>query len=239
MLYILFENFRNYLDKPLMEAVIKKDAKSDNTISSMTLKKIFKYFHLSSERLNGNKPFRFTPRTPAIPYSDAEGNVIEDDFTNRVSLAPSVEKALEALQLSSHQKTILYVYAVDFVEISDDDIPTISLKAHIKKCPRTNASPYGGNFNIRDWLEEQPPSLARSFDYNFIAPSLLPPKWRNQFYGCVPDAKETQELWSVQPVKMYYLGQLSTGNKVSLSKDGIKIISRYLEKLSTSDVKEE
>lgn len=39
------------------------------------------------------------------------------------------------------------------------------------------------------------------------SPSDLPAKYRKVWKGCVPDAPETEEIWSEEPVEMMYLGQ--------------------------------
>jgi hypothetical protein len=117
------------------------DGKHVPWLTDKKAEKIFKYFHLSRRRL-GKETFVFNPRVPKTPM-DAE-----DDFTKRVSLAPTIDKAYEALGVGGD----FHVYAGDVKSIDTDDIETISLKAHFPKCPKSKKNPYGENFLGIAWL---------------------------------------------------------------------------------------
>lgn len=238
-MYSLFENWRHYLNEELIDQLSTKDSNGNRIMSSNTLSKIFKYFHISISELNRDQPFTFTPRVPSSPYGDINGNTIEDDFTNRVSLAPSVDKAIEALELDPSEVGDYELYAIDFLEINDDNIKSVDLKAHLNKCPHTSDMPYNSNFSMKKWLLDKGENIPKIKNRIGVGPSNLPEKWKNQFYGCVPDAGKTSELWAVYPIKMYHIGRLLNSNNISLSRNGSLVIDRYLNKLSDNDEKEE
>jgi len=116
-----------------------------NELNIKTAQTIFKYFHLSSKKL-GKETFLFNPRIPQGPMD------WEDDFTKRISLAPSIKKAVEALYGGED----FYVYAGDVENDATDDIETISVKAHHSKCPKSKKNPYNDDFSVADWLVTLP-----------------------------------------------------------------------------------
>jgi len=226
-----------------------------------SLKKLFKYFHLSKYLIDGT----FSAKIPTTPFEDEDGNVIEDDFTERISLATSIPNAMEAVgEFRKH------VYAVDIINFSGDDINTISLKKRLPICSKELSTP--GNkfwaiqgdttFSFYDWLtsEKNIKTVAKSMGVKFhdnkcsynglkfdldeledviggdirddiIRPSELPSKLKQQWYGCVPDAEQSDEHWVEHNLKLYYLGTLKNVSAlgVTLSSDGKKIVKRALE----------
>jgi len=119
----------------------KPDLYPKNELNIKTAQTIFKYFHLSKIRL-GKETFVFNPRIPSSP------GWWEDDFTKRISLAPTIAQAIEALQDSGD----FHVYAGDVKKDDTDNIETISLKAHFPKCPKSKKNPYSDDFDIIAWL---------------------------------------------------------------------------------------
>jgi hypothetical protein len=116
------------------------------------LDKLFNAFHVSSELLD-NKEFTFTPRVPKGPYNDINGMHIEDDFTPRVSIGPTVGMCLKALEGSSG-----FLYAADFKLIRTDDVELHNLgQKFFPKCVKTLSGPnntYGpGGFNLLKFAE--------------------------------------------------------------------------------------
>jgi len=224
----LFENFRRYLNENGVEKRLRVSP-YDNVdgkliIQIEVLDKIFKYFHLSSQILN-KKKFTFNPRVPADPWGDGL-HTTEDDFTKRISLAPSIDKAVEALELQGTKVGQIHVYAVDTVKIPDDDIEVLHTKQQVKKCPSSPNNKYGPNFDLRRWLVAKTEISPSDVE----GPNDLPPKLRNQFYGCVPDAGATDEKWSLADVSMYYMGVLDFKHEdVTLSSAGKKVVDRYVE----------
>lgn len=107
-------------------------------ISVRQLEKLFKVFHLSSQRLSKqtDKTFTFTPRVPSGPMT------AEDNFTKRISLAPNINRAIFSLtsKPAKYQKGETYfknsydVYAGDLKFDPTDDIPTIKLNVELKRC---------------------------------------------------------------------------------------------------------
>lgn len=175
----------------------------------------FNVFHLSSQYL-GNE-FVFTPRIPRHPYVDVNQHVIEDDITPRVSLAKSVSEAFSALQGNSDTGDY-FIYAA---KISDS---VESVKDNIEFCPQSENNPYGTSFNMKDWLVDKlvPPSkkddeeyveaVSDKIDSKKFSPQKLNKELEgrlgDEFEGCVPDAIETDELWSAEPIKMLCVGLL-------------------------------
>jgi hypothetical protein len=167
----------------------------------------YRYFHLSSQNL-GNT-FLFVPRIPTHPAMDWGGNVMEDDFTPRISLATSIAKAQEALQGT---KDATYVYA------TKQDIPVVSPR--VDDCPeykRKNTTggtwtvKYGdGNFRMVDYLQA---NKVKVDGKRTPPPSQLPPRLKAKFQHCVNDVDLTQEVWSLVPVELELIGVLK-GDKV-------------------------
>ena len=200
-------------------------------MASITTKKanrLFHVFHLSYKLLD-DEAFEFTPRIPRHPYY-ADGGIIEDDFTERISLAPTIEKAVEALTVSP---TYYHVYAGDLVSDPDDDIPTIQISKIKLTLPK-----YGPDFELQRWLTKIYDSPKTNEDLKKQLelcirdknaaecprrPSHLPEPLKQQFKYAVPDAKQTKEEWAVQPIRLLYLGQLD-GNVVELSEAATKFL---------------
>lgn len=97
----------------------KFDTSDVDTIPVSQVEETFKYFHLSSTKLNGNEPFTFTKRVPKNPF-EHDGRVIEDDFTKRISLATRIKDATDALNATPTD--FFYVYAADVESRVGDDV---------------------------------------------------------------------------------------------------------------------
>jgi hypothetical protein len=215
-----------------------KDIKNNMVIYKIPmvdLENTYKYFHISEDYLIKNddeKTFVFTAKVPYQPYTDDDMNVIEDDFTDRVSIAPSIKMCLNALQEDGSDQ--LYLYGVDLKNDSSDDIDAVNLKSMLDRCPiiKGKNQKYGEDFNLREWIEaldikqyreiqkwvykktvKDLPDMTGEIMYDidlseFIeSPSDLPEKYKRLFYACVPDADVTNEFWSLKNLKMDYLGQ--------------------------------
>lgn len=184
------------------------------------LQKHFAHFHLSRRYLGTT--FTFTPRVPPEPYSDNDGNIIEDDFTKRISLAADIDDARDAI--ADYPETYYYIYATNEKNI-------YPIRKNIPKCPKNPPKKYGGKFNLTKWLEKNHPEelsrieKERGFTYN-LAPSKLEPEIKQQFQGCVPDSNKTHEEWSLKPLTMTFVGTIGQGaDTIDLTKDGEKIIN--------------
>ncbi len=169
------------------------------------LNKLFNAFHVSEKLLNNTK-FTFTPRLPRAPYVDQTSNVIEDDFTPRVSIGPTVQKCLEALDTGEG-----YIYAADFKLIHEDDVELHNLgQKFFPKCVKDLSTPdnkYGKGFYLSSFLNKLTPKRS------ILDPD---PEWPDEetkqkyMKGCVPDAKDTKERWSTEPITMYFIGRIVT-----------------------------
>jgi hypothetical protein len=202
-------------------------------IPMVDLENMYKYFHISEDYLiegDNNKTFTFTTRIPNRPFTDDDMNIIEDDFTPRVSIAPSIKMCLHALPEDGGEE--LYLYGVDLKNDSSDDIETVNLKEMLDRCPVINGEKYGEDFNLGEWIEaldikqyreiqkffyektaKDVPDIVGEVKYKDIdlsefieSPSDLPEKYKMLFYACVPDADTTNEFWSLNNLKMDYLG---------------------------------
>lgn len=152
------------------------------------------YFHLSEKDLGDE--FEFTPRLPRSPYTDMQGNVIEDMSTPRISWAISIQDAIFALNDLSVSDA--YVYAVyDIPEMHD-------CEEHIRsrKAPSSPDNEYGPGFSWEKYKNYVEGTLKKKVTEKFKTKKLQ---------GCVPDALDTHEIWSLSSI---------TGNKIGFIKHG-------------------
>lgn len=164
----------------------------------------FSGVHLSSKFLG--KEFTFTPRIPKNTYIGPDGTTTEDDITPRISIAPSIRKAVDALQ-GSRPTPHFFVYIVPKTE--EDQL--IDIDQNISDCPsgdkdkriKPSQNPYGPDFKLTTWLDADEPPVEKP---SSLKPSTLPPELGTQFKGCVPDAEETEEMWSVKPIRLIFVG---------------------------------
>lgn len=220
------------------------DTSEIDTIPVAELEEIFKYFHLSDKKLNGNEPFTFNPRVPKNPFEN-DGHVIEDDFTKRISLATRIKDATDAL--SGVYSDFFYVYAADVESRVSDDIKAIALDLKFQICKDnldTEDNKYGPDYNFKKFIRQYSdnPKLNRILDKFkkgkdgvyfedsgledvIYSPKDLPPELRNKWYACVPDALETNEHWALEDTKMYMLGTYEVGDDVVvLTPEGKELI---------------
>lgn len=217
----IFNEMATYSSLDDMNLQEEVDMLSDTILSETKIKNLFGYnlWHLSSQNLGDH--FTFTPRIPRNPLSDDDGNVTEDDFTKRISVAPGIKLALKALEGTISNSRTMYVYATNFKEIGnnfhDPDINDCSKNLGIKSPPK-----YGPKFRLAHWMDNiaDPGELGddaekQEFEYSInraiggrMSPAQLPDVFMNKFKGCVPDSEETGELWITSPIIMDLLGVL-------------------------------
>jgi hypothetical protein len=158
------------------------------------IEKSVSLFHVSEVYL-GEK-FVLTPRIPRTPYVDSMDNVIEDMLTPRVSLAPTLYRSYKAL--GGIDKVIgpfdSYVYGVP----SDLEVIT-PWKAQRPNSPR---NPYGPEFELGPYLRWRDSKGKEK---------LSPERIQELFRYLVPDVAATQELWSLKPTRVVFLGQTIDG----------------------------
>lgn len=205
----------------------------ENSISSVVshkeLEKHFNAFHLSDDLLSSSS-FLFTPRVPRYPLDDKRQNGWEDDFTPRISLAPSITKAIDAGAEGP------YVYA-GYVKNKTELAPRVD------SCPggAQNIGPGGDAFTLGKYLsgiqdQMTPEEIGRILDASRpptdelltirkVPLSVLPSRIKQQFYLCVPDAKRTGEFVSLEPVTLLFLGT-NTNQGVHLTPDALNYIKR-------------
>ena len=68
----------------------------------------FDFFHISTKKLGDT--FLFTPRIPDTPFTDSYDDIIEDNFTERVSLAKTIKGCLDAI--NDEDVDGYYIYAI-------------------------------------------------------------------------------------------------------------------------------
>lgn len=207
------------------------DTSDLDTIPVSEIEEIFKYFHLSANKLNGNRPFIFNPRVPKSPF-EHDGRVIEDDFTKRISLATRIKDATDAL--SGVYSDFYYVYAADVESKVGDDVKAIPLDLKFEICKKNldmEDNEYGQEYEFRKFVNQHSdnPKLNKILDKwkkarndpffnnydaeNIIySPAQLPAELKKKWYACVPDALETNEYWGLEDTKMYMLGTYEVGD---------------------------
>lgn len=222
---------------------------SAQAINAEALSRVFGYFHVSEHKLTHGDFFKFTPRLPRYPYTDFQGNVTEDDFTPRISVAPTVNDALEALE-GQFDGTDGWAHLYAGVGHADAE-------AKVEDCAEDEDpnNQYGQMFYLARWLKQRlldgelsiedakklgmqiPPGLwppgyeEKDYDPNHypsnLRPSMLPNDLQDEFEYCVPDADETKEQWLLQPTTLIYIGELEveTGD-VILSTPGLKAVKQ-------------
>lgn len=235
MMKLLLENWKTYL----------KENEQTNNISLSDVEALFKYFHVSSQKLNDNEPFVFNPRVPKKPYKH-KGYVIEDDFTERISLATKVTEAAEAVM--AEDGDTYWVYAADIQSIVGDEIDAIPLQVTLQRCKDELGSEdnqYGREYDFGKFLTKhsKEPALIKIVkktrkEAGYLgqyhpqdtkdlinSPSELPPKLRKQWFACVPDAEDTNEFWSLENTKMYLLGSYTAySDYLTLTDEGLRLI---------------
>jgi len=203
------------------EALVQHPDLSGKKTTIDELQQHFTHFHLSRIFL-GEPTFTFTPRVPSEPYIDQEGNVIEDNFTKRVSLAADIEDARDAIK--DYGGTYYYIYATQKTKGID------SIEDNLPDCPKNPPEEYGSEFNMKKWLRKNEPQeirmlkAKRGHDIN-LSPAVLSPNVKQQFAGCVPDSNETHEEWSLTSLGMVFIGTIGeAGDIVNLSETGADIM---------------
>lgn len=215
-------------------------------VKTNKLNSIFDFFHISDRRLSDDDYFIFTPRIPRRPYEDWEGNITEDDFTPRISVAPTIENALKAIEgQEEFFEGWMHLYA---------GFGPTDAEAKQEDCPETPDQEYDTNFTMSKWLYQKlfdkelsvkdatelnmsiPPRIQpkdfkpkkhASLTPRGIRPRILPTNLKDEFEQCVPDADETNENWMLKPTKMIYIGELDTKNReVILSSIGLSIVDK-------------
>jgi len=192
---------------------------------------IFKIFHLSSVKLGEEDEHEFTPRLPRYPMQDNTGAVIEDDFTPRVSVAPTIRQCYDALMKKDKK---LYLYAADSRKLSTDDVKVLDLGAEFEKCKERLSNPsmknmYGAQvkpapFELQYYL------MSKGLDPEYSKPSELPRQFMMDWKNCVPDAGQSEvagtgEEWVLEPTNMFFIGETDDTNEtVEITKRASNLI---------------
>ena len=192
---------------------------------------IFKIFHLSSVKLGAEDEHEFTPRLPRYPMQDNTGAVIEDDFTPRVSVAPTIRQCYDALMKKDKK---LYLYAADSRKLNTDDVKVLDLGAEFEKCKERLSNPsmknmYGAQvkpapFELQYYL------MSKGLDPEYSKPSELPRQFMMDWKNCVPDAGQSEvagtgEEWVLEPTNMFFIGETDDANEtVKITKRASNLI---------------
>ena len=206
---------------------------SNQTIDIGELNSIFDFFHISDQRLSMDDYFIFEPRVPRTPYVDAEGNITEDDFTKRVSVAPTVWSAIDAIDgfHNDMENGWMHLYAgkgTPDVDVSQED------------CPEAKEMQYGPQFLLSKWLQqkhldgEMNDEEYKKLSRTGLRPRMLPKKLRGEFENCVPDSMETQDMWLTKPTRLLYIGELNTASEEVILSNAVLSMARKA-KLPTED----
>lgn len=180
----------------------------------------------------------FTPRVPEYPMKP-----IEDDFTNRVSLAKTIKDAKVAVD--EYRK---FLYAGDIISNSNDNINTVEMDQMFGDCPSSTQNEYGEKFDLLSWLYELAFNTARKNNgreteeqrkieataekvrrRKIQGPKDLPDFLKRKFTACVPDAMSTHELWSTDPVKLFLVAEFESTYDLVLTKMGANILNSQIQ----------
>jgi len=218
---LLLERWRLFSESEEKSIVLKWDE----------VDSIFKIFHLSSVKLGAEDEHEFTPRLPRYPMQDNTGAVIEDDFTPRVSVAPTIRQCYDALMKKDKK---LYLYAADSRKLSTDDVKVLDLGAEFEKCKERLSNPsmknmYGAQvkpapFELQYYL------MSKGLDPEYSKPSELPRQFMMDWKNCVPDAGQSEvagtgEEWVLEPTNMFFIGETDDANEtVEITKRASNLI---------------
>ena len=192
---------------------------------------IFKIFHLSSVKLGEEDEHEFTPRLPRYPMQDNTGAVIEDDFTPRVSVAPTIRQCYDALMKKDKK---LYLYAADSRKLNTDNVKVLDLGAEFEKCKERLSNPsmknmYGAQVKPAPY-ELQYYLMSKGLDPEYSKPSELPRQFMMDWKNCVPDAGQSEvagtgEEWVLEPTNMFFIGETDDTNEtVEITKRASNLI---------------
>ena len=156
--------------------------------------KLFSLFHITPNYLGDTFISRLKP--PQRPYEDENGDVVEDDSTDRMSVASSIEKCV--IGFSDGEGFGLQVYAVE--DNAKSFVP------FGEWCPSSEDNEYGPEFMWKPWAVENNMDPGDDDERSQV------------FDNCVPDAIDTGEKWITQPTKMRYLGEITGTKTMKLSK---------------------
>ena len=193
---------------------------------------IFKIFHLSSVKLGAEDEHEFTPRLPRYPMQDNTGAVIEDDFTPRVSVAPTIRQCYDALMKKDKK---LYLYAADSRKLNTDNVKVLDLGAEFEKCKERLSNPsmknmYGAQVKPAPY-ELQYYLMSKGLDPEYSKPSELPRQFMMDWKNCVPDAGQSEvagtgEEWVLEPTNMFFIGETDDTNEtVEITKRASNLIN--------------
>lgn len=171
-----------------------KDFIREKFIVTKVVEDEYDFFHISTTKLG--KDFIFSARVPDMPFTDENGDIIEDNFTKRVSLATTIQGCLDAI--TDEEADGYYVYGVKKQEMDLKyllDLSTI-------KSPGPDGYNYDSNFTLMDWCGYN------NIEYKYSSPNDLPDNYKNKFFGLVPDCNITGEFWYLKDLKMKYLGEV-------------------------------
>jgi hypothetical protein len=145
---------------------------------------------------------------------DDNGDVIEDDFTPRVSFGPSIEKAVLAMFQSGKH----YIYACK-------SIPgKVDLSKKSGKFPTSRSNPYGTSFQLALWIKwAKKHSILSKKELDLLDLPYYDTPIRALKYS-VPDAKITGELWATKPVTAKRIGTVYVNSNAYPKKNAYKSI---------------
>ena len=163
---------------------------NENLKSTRLIEREYDFFHISSNMLGDY--FTFTPRIPNMPFRDENNNIIEDNFTKRISLSKTIKNCLDAI--TDEEVDGYYIYGIKKLEMN--------LKYLLDLSSIKFPDGYDVDFNLNDWLSNN--GIANKYN----SPAQLPENIRILFYGCVPDCNITSEYWYLDKLKMEYIGEV-------------------------------
>ena len=151
----------------------------------------FKAFHISGKQ---TKVLLLNPKVPSSPFTDKFGNAIEDCITPRVCVAPGIEQAIVAIKGTGER------YNPEMASWFDTDSGYLyGIRAGSKLVQLNKHCPTG---------------YGPTFTLERIQQSNVGGECETRFKFCVPDAHLTGEMWSLIPLRAYYIGQIVAHDEV-------------------------
>jgi len=170
----------------------KKEAAPSSVSVRPGFSRLWSALHLSSRFLGENTTLRTQP--PRDPYEDSQRFVIEDQETDRISVAESIADAIKGLGASSANG--YHVYAAGPPR---NKVKVIDPLLWWKGCPSSDANEYGPTFDWSEYAEAEGIDPYHNTERE------------DAVHLCVPDLKRTREKWLMEPTKMVWLGEFRNG----------------------------
>lgn len=158
------------------------------TIKLRSLKKYFKYFHVSYSKIHNDKgQVVLNLHVPDMIALDSENHDKEDPSTARISFSLDPIEAANAIDSPDD----IFVYGTNTIK---GEVPVNRL---VNPCNQKLS------YQKQNWKEPSNDWLSREYQkVEKISKKEMPERLK----CCVPDAHINKEVWATKPTKVYFLG---------------------------------